>query len=91
MDAITQDSQRLLQNAGELISEPTFAMEYGASAEDLGRTCHAHPVSPPPSPLIRLTSLLLFSDSFRGSQRGRHELLRQTSPFLRPSFHVEEP
>lgn len=30
-------------NAGELISEPTFAMEYGASAEDLARTCHAHP------------------------------------------------
>lgn len=32
-------------NAGELIAEPTFAMEYGASSEDLGRTCHAHPVS----------------------------------------------
>jgi len=30
-------------NAGELIAEPTFAMEYGASSEDLGRTCHAHP------------------------------------------------
>jgi len=29
--------------AGELIAEPTFAMEYGASSEDLGRTCHAHP------------------------------------------------
>lgn len=30
-------------NAGELIAEPTFAMEYGASSEDLARTCHAHP------------------------------------------------
>lgn len=30
-------------NAGELIAEPTFALEYGASSEDLGRTCHAHP------------------------------------------------
>jgi dihydrolipoamide dehydrogenase len=30
-------------NAGELIAECVLAMEYGASAEDLGRTCHAHP------------------------------------------------
>lgn len=29
--------------AGELIAEPTLAMEYGASSEDVGRTCHAHP------------------------------------------------
>jgi len=29
--------------AGELIAEPTFAIEYGASSEDIGRTCHAHP------------------------------------------------
>ncbi len=30
-------------NAGELISECVLAMEYGASSEDLARTCHAHP------------------------------------------------
>lgn len=30
-------------NAGELISEGVLAMEYGASSEDLARTCHAHP------------------------------------------------
>jgi dihydrolipoamide dehydrogenase len=30
-------------NAGELIAEPTLAIEYGASSEDLARTCHAHP------------------------------------------------
>jgi dihydrolipoamide dehydrogenase len=30
-------------SAGELIAECVLAMEYGASAEDLGRTCHAHP------------------------------------------------
>lgn len=30
-------------NAGELIAEGVFAMEYGASAEDIGRTSHAHP------------------------------------------------
>ena len=29
--------------AGELIHELTLAMEYGASAEDIARTCHAHP------------------------------------------------
>lgn len=30
-------------NAGEQIAEATLAMEYGASSEDIGRTCHAHP------------------------------------------------
>lgn len=30
-------------NAGEAIAEAVLAMEYGASAEDIGRTCHAHP------------------------------------------------
>lgn len=29
--------------AGEMIGEATLAIEYGASAEDIGRTCHAHP------------------------------------------------
>eukprot|EP01064_Diplonema_japonicum_P031125 TRINITY_DN5473_c1_g1_i1.p1 TRINITY_DN5473_c1_g1~~TRINITY_DN5473_c1_g1_i1.p1 ORF type:complete len:479 (+),score=152.55 TRINITY_DN5473_c1_g1_i1:58-1494(+) len=29
--------------AGELIAEGALGMEYGASAEDIGRTCHAHP------------------------------------------------
>ncbi|XP_043488796.1 dihydrolipoyl dehydrogenase, mitochondrial [Polistes fuscatus] len=28
---------------GELINEAVLAMEYGASAEDLARVCHAHP------------------------------------------------
>lgn len=30
-------------NAGELIAECVLAMEYGASAEDIARTCHGHP------------------------------------------------
>ncbi|KAK8206552.1 dihydrolipoamide dehydrogenase precursor [Zalaria obscura] len=30
-------------NAGEMIAEGTLALEYGASAEDVARTCHAHP------------------------------------------------
>ena len=30
-------------HAGELIAEAATAMTFGASAEDLARTCHAHP------------------------------------------------
>ncbi len=30
-------------DAGTLITEAVLAMEYGASAEDIARTCHAHP------------------------------------------------
>jgi dihydrolipoamide dehydrogenase len=30
-------------NAGEMIAEGVLGMEYGASSEDIGRTCHAHP------------------------------------------------
>jgi len=30
-------------DAGTLIAEAALAMEYGASSEDLARTCHAHP------------------------------------------------
>ena len=29
--------------AGELIAEAVVLMEFGGSAEDLARTCHAHP------------------------------------------------
>ncbi len=29
--------------AGDLIAEATTAMEFGASSEDIARTCHAHP------------------------------------------------
>ena len=29
--------------AGEMIAEGALAMEYGASSEDVGRTCHSHP------------------------------------------------
>jgi len=36
-------AQILARNAGELISEVVTHMEYGGSAEDLGRTIHAHP------------------------------------------------
>ncbi len=45
----TQETDRLLgvhiigPNAGEMIAEAGLAMEYGASSEDVARTCHAHP------------------------------------------------
>jgi dihydrolipoamide dehydrogenase len=32
--------------AGDLIAEATAAISFGASAEDLARTCHAHPTLP---------------------------------------------
>jgi len=31
------------QFVGEMIGEACVAMEFGASAEDIARTCHAHP------------------------------------------------
>ncbi|CAH6721943.1 glutathione reductase [[Candida] jaroonii] len=43
------ETQRILgahiigPNAGELIAEMVLAIEYGASPEDVARTCHAHP------------------------------------------------
>ena len=30
-------------DAGNLIAELSLAMEFGASSEDIARTCHAHP------------------------------------------------
>ena len=30
-------------HAGEIIAEVAVAMEFGASSEDIARTCHAHP------------------------------------------------
>lgn len=43
------ETQRILgvhiigPNAGEMIAEAGLALEYGASTEDVARTCHAHP------------------------------------------------
>ncbi|MFZ1215834.1 MAG: dihydrolipoyl dehydrogenase [Pseudolabrys sp.] len=33
-------------DAGNMIAEATIAMEFGASVEDIARTCHAHPTLP---------------------------------------------
>jgi dihydrolipoamide dehydrogenase len=44
-----KDTDRILgvhivgPRAGDLIAEAVAAIEFGASAEDLARTCHAHP------------------------------------------------
>lgn len=44
-----KDTDRLLgvhilgYGGGEMIAEAVLGLEYGASAEDLARTCHAHP------------------------------------------------
>lgn len=41
---INFDGIFIQQAAGELVNEAVLAMEYGASAEDVARVCHAHPV-----------------------------------------------
>lgn len=43
--------------AGELIAEAVLGMEYGASAEDIARTCHAHPTC---SEAVREAALAAF-------------------------------
>lgn len=46
---VEKESDRVLgvhiigPNAGEMIASACLAMEYSASAEDIARTCHAHP------------------------------------------------
>lgn len=44
--------------AGEMIHEITVLMEFGGSAEDLGRTCHAHPTM---SEAVREAALATFA------------------------------
>ncbi|MFZ1815002.1 MAG: dihydrolipoyl dehydrogenase [Rhizobiaceae bacterium] len=44
--------------AGEMIHEAAVLMEFGGSAEDLGRTCHAHPTM---SEAVREAALAAFS------------------------------
>jgi dihydrolipoamide dehydrogenase len=38
--------QMICADAGNMIAEAVIAMEFGASAEDIARTCHAHPTLP---------------------------------------------
>lgn len=62
----------LLKAAGELVNEAVLAMEYGASAEDVARVCHAHPVNSTQIAYIRRhrnakSTKFSFSDMFRSS------------------------
>jgi dihydrolipoamide dehydrogenase len=50
----------ILQGAGELINEATLAMEYGASAEDVARVCHAHPVSAKKKSFVLFVFIYIF-------------------------------
>lgn len=63
---IDAETERLLgahiigPNAGEMIAEAGLALEYGASAEDIARTCHAHPTL---SEAFKEANLAAFSKS----------------------------
>ena len=41
-DRVDKDAFAIGPNAGEMIAEGVLALEYGASAEDIARTTHAH-------------------------------------------------
>ena len=62
-------------NAGEMISEAVLALEYGASSEDLARTCHAHPVSPP-------NAVIFCRHSVRPSRRHAWQLVMVGSLYI---------
>ena len=52
-------------NAGEMIAEATLAIEYGASSEDIARTCHAHPTLSEAfkeAAMATYSKVILFSD-----------------------------
>lgn len=49
--------------AGDLIAEAAAAMAYGASAEDIGRVCHAHPTL---SEVLREAALAAFDRPLHG-------------------------
>lgn len=53
------------QAAGELVNEAVLAMEYGASAEDVARVCHAHPVSQMTNTKVSFEKLIFTHPSHR--------------------------
>ena len=71
-------------NAGEMIAEGVLAIEYGASAEDVARTTHAHVCF---FFLFLLSVLFVFWRSFlahpqRGVQGGLHGCLLQAHSYV---------
>lgn len=82
-------------NAGEMIAEAVVAIEYGASSEDIARTCHAHVRYTPHYSLtqLRLTDFIISpplpllsashtANAQRGVQGGRNGSIRQTHSLL---------
>lgn len=71
----------LFQNAGELIAEATLAIEYGASSEDVARTCHAHPTL---SEAVKEAALAAYGAPLRVTCAAfyTHVLHRQAHPLL---------
>lgn len=69
-------------NAGEMIAEGVLAIEYGASAEDIARTTHAHVSSPLVLSRQSLTIHAHTAHSRRGVQGSRHGFVRQGYPLL---------
>jgi hypothetical protein len=72
-------------NAGEMIGEAVLAMEYGASAEDIARTCHAHVGVALCAGICAGADVCVSADSLRGVQGGRDGGVRQADS------HVENP
>lgn len=77
--------------AGDLISEAVLAIEYEASAEDIARTCHAHPTM---SEAVKEAAMnaydkgkpLLFLESCRLSADAETRV--NSTPFLDACMHA---
>lgn len=70
-------------NAGEMIAEGVLAMEYGASAEDIARTTHAHVRFLPPELRFQLADVSCsLADIERSFQGGRYGFVRETHTYV---------
>ena len=67
-------------NAGEMIASAVLAIEYKASAEDIARTCHAHPTLSEGA--HTLPGVQLLAKQMRSVQRGSDGELRPTDQLL---------
>ena len=72
------------REAGEMIHEAAVLMEFGGSAEDLARTCHAHPRVRKPSRKLRLQSASAPSICDRRPADGRVRMTVMMRRFLQP-------
>jgi len=72
-------------NAGEMIAEGVLAIEYGASAEDVARTTHAHVSFLDFYLVYSICSIPLSAYTQRGVQGGRHVCLWKTDPYVKCS------